>query len=140
VKKIGIIRCGRYHLCSGAGCFTGINEHQGPMARYKDQGVQVVGYTSCGGCPGWNMEKAPEALKKAGAEAIHLSTCFLCGVPPCIHLRDFIRLIQVTTGLEAIVGTHIFPRSYYELHLKLGDWQERGLIDLAEPLFPVNKK
>lgn len=134
MKKIGIIRCHRYHLCSGAGCFTGINSLTGPMSPYRDEGVQVVGYTTCGGCPGYNMEKAPEALKRAGAEVIHLSTCFLCGVPPCIHLREFVRLVEAMTGLPVVVGTHLFPKTYQDLHVKLGDWKELGLMDLAEPL------
>ncbi len=132
--KIGIIRCGRYARCSGAGCFTGINQKSGPMADYDS--IEVVGYSTCGGCPGENMETVPKALKKAGAEVIHLTTCFLCGVPPCIHVRDFIRLIGTETGLPVKVGTHRFPKHYFELHQKLGDWREKNLLDLAEPLFP----
>ena len=140
MKKIGIIRCGRYEQCSGSGCFAGVNDLSGPMAQYNnDGGVQVVGYTTCGGCPGANMEKAPIALQKAGAEVIHLATCFLCGVPPCIHLRDFMRLITTLTGLPVVVGTHSFPKTYYELHEKLGDWKEMKLLDLAQPLFPQDK-
>lgn len=108
------------------------------MSGYDE--IEVVGYSSCGGCPGQNMEVIPRALKRAGAEVIHLTTCFLCGVPPCIHLKDFIRLIETDTGLPVRVGTHTFPKYYFELHQKLGDWEEKGLMDLAKPLFPEQRE
>jgi predicted metal-binding protein len=33
-----------------------------------------VGYTTCGGCPGGNIEYAPAEMKKNGAQVIHLAT------------------------------------------------------------------
>jgi len=41
--------------------------------------AELVGYTNCGGCPGGNIEYAPEEMKKNGADVIHVATGFLVG-------------------------------------------------------------
>ena len=104
------------------------------MADYDT--IEVVGYSSCGGCPGENVEAVSKAFKRSGAEVIHLTTCFLCSVPPCIYIRDLIIRIENETGLPVKVGTHPFPKSEFERHIKSEDWQEQNLLDLARPLFP----
>jgi len=48
-----------------------------------------VGYTTCDGCPGGNVEYAPAEMKKNGAEAVHLATGLLVGYPPCPYIDDF---------------------------------------------------
>ncbi len=51
-KKIGIIICDRYRNCSGGKCFRALREREGAFDIYdKDENVEVVGYTNCGGCP-----------------------------------------------------------------------------------------
>lgn len=72
--KIGIIICDRYKSCAGGKCFRSIKEKAGAFDIYQDKDVELVGYTSCGGCPGGNIEYAPEELKKNGAEVIHFAT------------------------------------------------------------------
>ncbi|NCS81864.1 MAG: CGGC domain-containing protein, partial [Ignavibacteria bacterium] len=52
--KIGIIICDRYKTCAGGKCFRAIKERTGAFDIYKDREVELVGYTSCGGCPGGN--------------------------------------------------------------------------------------
>ena len=74
-KKIGIIICDRYRSCGGGKCFRALQEREGAFDIYdKDENVEVVGYTNCGGCPGGNIEYAPEEMKNNGAETIHFAT------------------------------------------------------------------
>ncbi len=82
--KIGIIICDRYRNCAGGKCFKAIKNREGAFSIYpKNEPLEVVGYTSCGGCPGGNIEYAPEEMKKNGAEVIHFATGVVVGYPPC---------------------------------------------------------
>jgi predicted metal-binding protein len=69
-----------------------------------------VGYPNCGGCPGGNIEYAPEEMKKNGADVIHVATGFLVGYPPCPHIDYFQRFIQEKYGVPVVVGTHPIPQ------------------------------
>lgn len=122
MTKIGIIICDRYKTCAGGKCFRAISERTGAFEEYKKEGVQIVGYTTCGGCPGGNVEYSPEEMKKRGAEVIHLATCLLVGYPPCPwtdHFKDF---IKEKYGLKVVIGTHPIPEKYYLTHTALGTW------------------
>ncbi len=52
MKKIGIIICDRYHRCAGGKCLRSLKNREGGFSIYKDEEVELVGYTTCGGCPG----------------------------------------------------------------------------------------
>jgi len=58
--KIGIIICNRYKDCAGGKCFKAMRDRVGAFDIYKDKELELVGYTSCGGCPGGKIEYAPE--------------------------------------------------------------------------------
>ena len=123
MKRIGIIICDRYHTCAGGKCLRSLRKREGAFARYKDEEVELVGYTSCGGCPGGNVEYAPAEMKKNGAEIVHLATGLVVGYPPCPRLAAFRQFIPAKYGLEVVVGTHPIPQNYYITHSKLGTWQ-----------------
>ncbi|MDX9865598.1 MAG: CGGC domain-containing protein, partial [Anaerolineaceae bacterium] len=80
--KLGIIICDRYKSCAGGKCFRALKNREGAFDIYADQDIELVGYTSCGGCPGGNIEYAGEEMVRNGAEVIHLATGFLVGYPP----------------------------------------------------------
>lgn len=123
--KIGIIICDRYRSCSGGKCFKAMKNREGAFSIYsKEENLELVGYTSCGGCPGGNIEYAPEEMKKNGAEVIHFATGFVVGYPPCPYIRDFKKLIEEKYRLSVVIGTHPIPQKYYELHSKIGSWEE----------------
>ena len=108
MAKVGIIICSRYSNCGGGKCLRAIRERAGGFARYpKDETVELVGYSSCGGCPGGNVESVPEEMKKNGAQVIHLATGLVVGYPPCPHLREFKELIERKHGLQVVVGTQV---------------------------------
>ena len=64
--KIGIIICDRYHTCAGGKCFRSLQNKEGAFEMYKDKEVELAAFTTCGGCPGGNIEYAPEEMKKNG--------------------------------------------------------------------------
>lgn len=123
MAKIGIIICNRYHTCAGGKCLRSLRNREGAFSRYRDQEVELVGYTTCGGCPGGNVEYAPAEMKKNGAEVIHLATGLVVGYPPCPRLQAFCEFIPAKYGLEVVVGTHPIPENYYLTHSALGTWQ-----------------
>ncbi len=121
--KIGIIICDRYRNCAGGKCFRALYNREGAFNIYsKDEDVEVVGYTNCGGCPGGNIEYAPEEMKKNGAEVIHFATGFVVGYPPCPYIDHFKRFIEEKFDLKVVVGTHPIPEKYRITHTKLGTW------------------
>ena len=135
IHKIGIIICGRYQTCGGGKCLRAVRERVGGFARYpKDEPVEVVGYSYCGGCPGGNVEYVPEEMKKNGAEVIHLATGLVVGYPPCPRIRQFKQFIETRYGLPVVVGTHPIPLKYLQVHEKLPFWKNTRMEDLAGDL------
>jgi len=90
----------------------------------KNEELEVVAYTSCGGCPGGNIEYAPKEMIKNGAEVIHFATGFVVGYPPCPYLSQFKSLISKKYGLNVVIGTHPIPQKYYDMHSKMNCWQD----------------
>ncbi len=124
MKKLGIIICDRYHTCAGGKCLRALRQREGAFARYAGEEVELVGYTTCGGCPGGNVEYAPAEMQKNGAEIVHLATGLVVGYPPCPHLEHFRAFIPVKYGLEVVVGTHPVPENYFVTHQELRTWDE----------------
>jgi predicted metal-binding protein len=136
--KIGIIICHRYHSCAGGKCFRALREREGAFKRYpKDNEVEIVGYTSCGGCPGGNIEYSPEEMIKNGAEVIHLASGLLVGYPPCPRIDHFKKFIETRYNIPVIIGTHPIPEKYQRIHDKLGTWKnahwQELLVSLNDP-------
>jgi predicted metal-binding protein len=131
--KIGIIICDRYKTCTGGKCFRALRERAGAFEAYVGNEVEVVGFSTCGGCPGGNIECAPEEMKKSGAQLIHLATGFLVGYPPCPFLEKFLELIPVKFGLKVVAGTHPIPQKYYEIHQQLGSWGKSDWASILKP-------
>ena len=122
-EKVGIIICDRYRRCAGGKCFRSLREREGPFARYRDMNVEIVGYTTCDGCPGGNIEYAVDEMTENGATVIHLATGLIVGYPPCPYIKDFANFIETKYGLEVVYGTHPIPQKYFLMHEKLGTWQ-----------------
>lgn len=133
MTKIGIIICDRYRTCAGGKCLRSIKERVGGFARYAGQDVELVGFTTCGGCPGGNIEYAPEEMQKNGATVVHLATGFVVGYPPCPYLDHFQEFLPRKYGMEVVVGTHPIPEKYNLIHEDLGTWPAMSAItDLTD--------
>lgn len=123
MKKIGVIICGRYQSCAGGKCLRALHNREGAFTLYKDEkNVEIVGYTTCGGCPGGNVEYAPLEMAKNGAEVIHLATGLVVGYPPCPRIDYFCNFIASKYSIDVIVGTHPIPQNYYLQHKALKTW------------------
>ncbi len=141
MKKIGIIICGRYQSCGGGKCFRALRERSGAFASYaKDEAVEIVGFANCGGCPGGNIENVPAEMKKNGAQAIHLATCFIVGYPPCQNIRKFKEFIEIAYGLPVVIGSHPIPLKYFENHQKLPFWKQTKMDELATGLLAEDRR
>jgi predicted metal-binding protein len=121
--KIGIIICDRYRMCAGGKCLRAFRNREGAFSIYKkNEELELVGYATCGGCPGGNIEYAPGEMLKNGAEVIHLATGLIVGYPPCPYMQYFHDFIESRYDLKVVFGTHPIPQKYYNMHKKLGTW------------------
>ncbi|HDO28015.1 MAG TPA: CGGC domain-containing protein [Bacteroidetes bacterium] len=138
--KIGIIICGRYRNCSGGKCFRALQNREGAFELYKKDGdVELVGYTTCGGCPGGNIEYAPEEMKKNGAEVVHFATGFVVGYPPCPYIDHFKKFIEEKYQMKVVIGTHPIPEKYRITHSKLGTWDSPEWEEFIQPALTDEK-
>lgn len=122
MKRIGIIICDRWHTCAGGKCLRSLNRREGAFQLYEGEEVELAGYTTCGGCPGGNVEYAPAEMKRNSVDVIHLATGLLVGYPPCSYIDEFVRFIGVKYGMGVVLGTHPIPQNYYVTHRALGTW------------------
>lgn len=132
--KIGIIICHRYHTCAGGKCLRALRHREGAFSIYQEREVELVGYTTCGNCPGGNVEYSPEEMKKNGAEAIHLATGLIVGYPPCPYIAHFRDFIEGKYKIKVIYGTHPIPQKYFLTHKKLGTWASPEWQEIISPI------
>ncbi len=137
--KIGIIISNRYHTCAGGKCLRSLYKREGAFSIYKDKEVQLVGYTTCDGCPGGNIEYAPAEMKKNNAGVIHLATGLIVGYPPCPRITQFRDFIQEKYNMKVIIGTHPIPQKYYITHTALHTWESPIWKELIEPTLTDEK-
>lgn len=132
--KIGIIICDRYKRCAGGKCLRAMRNREGAFDIYsKDELLEIVGFTSCGGCPGGNVEYTPQEMIKNGAEAIHLATGLIVGYPPCPRISHFKKFIEEKYKIKVVIGTHPIPQNYFTTHDNLKTWQTGKWLELIKP-------
>ena len=131
--KVGIIICDRYKTCAGGKCFRSLQNKEGAFSSYKDQNIEIAGFTTCGGCPGGNIEYAPEEMKKNGITHIHLATCFIVGYPPCPSIEYFTKFIPEKYDIKVTMGTHPIPQKYYKNHINLETWNNTSFQRIIQP-------
>jgi len=133
--KVAIIICDRYKSCAGGKCFRALQNREGAFSIYDaSQALEIAGYTSCGGCPGGNIEYTPEEMKKNNVGAIHFATGFLVGYPPCPHILFFKNFIESRYGIPVITGTHPIPQKYFLEHKKSETWNSEEWKKIIEPV------
>ena len=138
--KIGIIICDRYHTCGGGKCFRSMKKREGAFSIYgKDEELEIVGYTTCGGCPGGNIEYVPEEMIKNGVDVIHLATGLVVGYPPCPYINQFRNFIKEKYKAKVVVGTHPIPEKYYQTHKELKTWDSKEWQEIIEPTLSDEK-
>lgn len=106
--KVGIIRCQQTEdLCPGTGDFTAAA--QGKGAFEQTGACDVVGFVSCGGCPGKRAVARAKMLMERGAQAVALASCISRGSPigfPCPNRDAMLNAIRAKLGPDAVVLDH----------------------------------
>jgi predicted metal-binding protein len=110
-----------------------MRNREGAFSIYADTQVELVGFTTCDGCPGGNIEYAGEEMLKNGAEVIHLATGLVVGYPPCPHIETFVAFLEKRHGVKVVVGTHPIPEKYLTMHTHLGTWERAAWQPLIAP-------
>ena len=101
--KVGIIRCQQTEdICPGTKCLrTAI---KGEEAFQANGPAEVVGFISCGGCPGKKAVARAVEMVKRGAEVIAFGSCVTKGLPwqyPCPHFGQIRKSTEAVTGGKA---------------------------------------
>jgi predicted metal-binding protein len=102
-----------------------MRNREGAFSIYRGQEVQLVGYATCGGCPGGNVEYCVGEMKKNGAEVVHFATGMVVGYPPCPHIDHFTEFLKEKYAIDIVIGTHPIPPSYYHTHTALKTWNSK---------------
>jgi predicted metal-binding protein len=118
-----------------------MKERVGGFTKYaKDEDLELVGFSNCGGCPGGNIEYVPEEMIKNGAQAIHFATGMVVGYPPCPYIDQFKEFVENHYNIPVVVGTHPIPLKYLNTHKKLSHWKTAKMEITAASLMDENKE
>jgi predicted metal-binding protein len=137
--RVGIIICNRYRRCAGGKCLRALRAREGAFGIHRGKDVELVGYTTCDGCPGGNVEYAGDEMVANGANVIHLATGMVVGYPPCPSIGTFKRFLEERHGVTVVVGTHPIPEKYVRMHEQLGTWEHERWEALLEPTMSDKK-
>ena len=100
MKKVGIIRCQQTEdLCPGTTDFVTAAKGKGSFEAFGE--CQIVGFVSCGGCPGKRAVARAKMLVDRGAEAVALASCIGKGSPigfPCANREQMVQAIRAKIG------------------------------------------
>jgi len=141
MTKIGLIICGRYQSCGGGKCLRALKNHEGGFSSYpKEEELELIGFSYCGGCPGGNIEYVPAEMKKNGVDVIHFATGMVVGYPPCPRIRQFKAFIEAHYEIPVVLGTHPIPLKYLNTHNKLSFWNTSYREKLIAHLLSENKE
>jgi len=99
--KLGIIRCMQTEeICPGTSDFKAIREKKGVFEGVEED-ITLIGFTSCGGCPGKKAVLRARELKNRGADTIAFASCIQKGLPigyPCPFAHKMKTVIQEDLG------------------------------------------
>lgn len=104
---IAIVRCERtQESCPGTSCLTAFQERKDTFQDYGPN-ARLVGFFSCGGCPGRRIFRLLRTLKEeTNIKRIHIASCILkeAPFPKCLHKKDIINSIK-ELGFEVVLGS-----------------------------------
>jgi len=110
MKKIGIIRCRQTEdMCPGSNCFKTAKENLGAFQGME--AIEVVGFVSCGGCPGKRAVHRAKQMVERGAEVVVQASCITKGTPigfPCPFAEEMRTAIKRRVGdtIQVLTYSH----------------------------------
>ena len=79
--KLGVIRCMQTEdYCPGATDFRAVRERTGAFAGVEEE-IELVGFVSCGGCPGKKAVLRAREMVRRGADTVAFASCIGKGTP-----------------------------------------------------------
>lgn len=105
--KIAVVRCEAVsEVCPGVACLKAFNSRKLAFAEYGPD-AQIIGFFTCGGCPGRRAVRLVEKLLPHGLDVVHLSSCMMLDddYPRCPN-RKSIKKAIIQKGIRVIEGTH----------------------------------
>ncbi len=105
--KIAVVRCDIVsEVCPGVACFKAFNKRKVHFTEYG-RDTEIIGFFTCGGCPGRRVSRLVDSLMKHNIDAVHLSSCMLMerAYPRCPHLEEIKQTI-LRKGVKVVEGTH----------------------------------
>lgn len=104
--KVGIIRCLQTEdMCPGTTDFKVIRGKKGAFAGVEGE-IEIIGFNTCGGCPGKKAVTRAAEMVKRGADTITLASCITKGNPigfKCPHAEQMLAAIRKKLGDEITV-------------------------------------
>lgn len=105
--KIAIVRCDIVsEVCPGVACFKAFNKRKVHFSEYGPD-TEIIGFFTCGGCPGRRIFRLVDSLVRHDVDVIHLSSCMLMekSYSKCPHIEDIKNMI-IKKGVKFVEGTH----------------------------------
>lgn len=104
--KVGLIRCMQTEdMCPGTADFKFIRAKKGAFETIKED-IEVIGFTTCGGCPGKKAIPRAMEMVKRGADTIALCSCITRGNPigyPCPYALQIKEAIIKKLGKDIVI-------------------------------------
>lgn len=101
--KVGIIRCMQTEdFCPGTADFKAVREKTGVFEGVEEE-IMIVGFVSCGGCPGKKAALRARELVRPGADTIAFASCVRKGTPvgyPCPFTKKMCEVVRNAFGEE----------------------------------------
>ena len=102
--KIGLIRCMQTEeMCPATRCLDAMRRKKDAFADVEG-GIELIGVTTCGGCPGKKAGLRAAMMLRRGARAIALASCITKGTPIDYAYPFAARLAKV---VRAAVGEDV---------------------------------
>jgi predicted metal-binding protein len=106
--RIAVIRCDIVsEVCPGSACLNAFFSKKVYFEKYGPDS-RIVGFFTCGGCPGRRIPRLLRSLKNIGdVDYVHLSSCMMMegNYPPCPHKTVIKEKIE-KMGFKVVEGTH----------------------------------
>jgi predicted metal-binding protein len=109
--KVGLIRCLQTEdMCPGTTCFNVMRTKRLAFSDITED-IEIIGVTTCGGCPGKKAVTRAKEMVKRGADTIVLASCITKGNPidfPCPFAKKIESSIRKELGesIRIINYTH----------------------------------
>lgn len=104
--KVGVIRCMQTEdLCPGTTDFKVMKEKKFAFEGVEGE-IEVVGFVSCGGCPGKRAVARAAEMVRRGADTIVFASCITNGNPigfACPHVKKMKAAVLEKIGEDIVI-------------------------------------